>query len=175
MDNARENWPQGCTASDVTLADGEYLYYDLKPTRNGGMNIGLYIDTRCMEEYTGSDYTAEDILGNILMDEGSGDHSGDNNNDAFEPIQTNSLEESIQVWDSIFDTWRICHPCVAYDLNNVGYNVDDDSMKGSSYNTYNYGYDDDANQGNYDQNDFDCYDDADYTNVNQVSLLYCVW
>lgn len=42
-------------------------------------------------------------------------------------------------------------------------------LSGSSYNTYNYGYDDDQ-YNNYEQADFDCYDDADYTNVNQVSV-----
>jgi len=161
MSNARETWPQGCEAYE--LNDGKYIYYDLKPTSGGGMTIGLYTDTRCMEEYTGS-MTAEDLLGNILLEGGSGDGSQDGNQDD-DTYTTSSLAESLQVWDSTFDTWKICHPCVAYDLNNVGYNADDDSMRGSSYNTY--GYDDDG--GNYNQQeDFDCYDDADYTNVNQV-------
>jgi len=130
------------------------------------MTIGLYTDTRCMEEYTGS-MTAEDLLGNILLEGGSGDGGSHDEYQDDDTYTTSTLAESLQVWDSIFDTWKICHPCVAYDLNNVGYNADDDSMRGSSYNTYTYGYDDDG--GNYNQQeDFDCYDDADYTNVNQV-------
>lgn len=128
MNNARETWPQGCTESETTLDDGSYLYYDLKPTSHGGMDIGLYTDTRCMEEYSGS-ITAEDILGNILMEGGSGDGSQEDDDGQY-AIETNSLSESLQMWESIFDTWKICHPCVAYDLNNVGYNADDDSMRG---------------------------------------------
>lgn len=63
-------------------------------------------------------------------------------------------------WDSAFDVWHTCHPCVAHDLENTG---------GDKY----YG-DDDGNNGRklggeYSaQGDvFECYDDAGYTNVNQ--------
>eukprot|EP00566_Odontella_aurita_P013132 CAMPEP_0113600024 /NCGR_PEP_ID=MMETSP0015_2-20120614/42478_1 /TAXON_ID=2838 /ORGANISM="Odontella" /LENGTH=476 /DNA_ID=CAMNT_0000508237 /DNA_START=85 /DNA_END=1512 /DNA_ORIENTATION=+ /assembly_acc=CAM_ASM_000160 len=159
MKNARNAWPQGCAASGTTGTDGIVIYYDLKPTSGGGMTIGLYSDVHCMEEYKGS-ITAEDVLGNILAEAGSG--SQDNNYD----FSDYSLEESLAVWESTFDTWKICHPCVAYDLNNVGYNVDDDASRGSAYSYYN-GYNDDYNNGGYNQEDFDCYDNADYTNVNQ--------
>ena len=77
------------------------------------------------------------------------------------------------MWDEALETFRTCQPCVAYDVNNYGYNFDDDANKGSNYGTYTYGYDDDYRYnyyygGNAQGNDFDCYDDADYTNVNQV-------
>jgi hypothetical protein len=159
MSNAREAWPQGCEA--YQLDSGEYIYYDLKPISRGRMRIGLYTETTCMEEYTGNDVTAEDLLGNILMEAGSGDGSQDEATDD-DYYTTSSLQQSYEMWDSIMSTWEICHPCVAYDLNNVGYNG---GAQGSAYNTYTYGYDDDGNY--YEQSDFDCYDDADYTNVNQ--------
>ena len=79
----------------------------------------------------------------------------------------NRMEEFLAAWDSAFFIFKICQPCIAHDLNNVGYGYDDDSMKGSSYGTYTYGYDDDNNNYNNGGADFDCYDDADYTNVNQ--------
>jgi hypothetical protein len=41
------------------------------------------------------------------------------------------------------------NPCVAYDLNNVGYHYDDDSMHGSTYMTYRFGYDDDQSYYQY--------------------------
>ena len=58
------------------------------------------------------------------------------------------------------------------DLENVGYSYDDDSMRGNNYGKYWYGSDDNYNDG-YNENgaDFDCYDQADYTNVNQVSSV----
>ena len=51
----------------------------------------------------------------------------------------------------MFDKFDICQPCVAYDLQN---------FDGTKY------YDDDG--GNAGGDMFDCYDDVDYTNVNQV-------
>ena len=167
MKNARKTWPQGCSVSSTTTSNGSYIYYDLKPTSNGGMTFGLYTDTRCMEEYHGS-FSLQDVLENILLEGGSHDSNDNSNYDTG----GYTLAQSLATWDSIFDTWKICHPCVAYDLNNVGYNTDDDASKGSAYGTYRYGYDDDYNYANYGVehgNDFDCYDDAAYTNVNQVS------
>lgn len=166
MSSARKAWPEACTASSVTNSVGNYIYYDVKPTRAGGITFGLYTDTRCMEEYRGSK-SVETVLGNILLEGGSGD-SHDNGDYDFSSY---SFSQSLSAWESAFDAWKICHPCVSYDLNNVGYNADDDASRGSAYGTYTYGYDDDYNYNNYGVDhgsDFDCYDRAGYTNVNQV-------
>lgn len=162
MGDAREEWPDACQCSDTTTSSGAQIYYDVKPLSGGRITIGLYTDTRCVEEYvpTGSDdpITVENVVGNFLGGDGGDDSSS-------------SLQSSLEEWDSALQAFRICQPCVAYDLNNVGYNADDDASKGSSYWTYQNGYDDNNYNGNANANgdDFDCYDDADYTNVNQVS------
>jgi hypothetical protein len=166
MSSARKAWPEGCTASSVTASNGKYIYYDIKPTSAGRITFGLYADTRCMEEYRGSK-SLETVLGDILLQGGSGD-SHDNSDYDFSGY---TFSQSLAAWESAFDTWKTCHPCVAYDLNNVGYNADDDASRGSAYGTYTYGYDDDYNYNNYavdNGKDFDCYDQAGYTNVNQV-------
>ena len=175
MKNAKGAWPAGCSISTTYIDDDESqpIYYDIKPTSGGGMTLGLYTDTRCIVEYVnqGSDdpITVENVLGNIIVEGGSG--SGDNDGDDAS-AQYETLEEALAAWDSAFDIFKICQPCVAHDLENVGYNTDDDASKGSNYGNYNT--DDDNNNGGY--SDFDCYDDADYTNVNQVCdlLTQCV-
>lgn len=170
MGDAREAWPEACMQSGTTTSDGGYIYYHVKPLSGGRITLGLYTDTRCVEEYIpyGSDdpITLENVVGNFLENNGSGDNNNNNNNNGG-----SSVQDSLEEWDSALETFRICNPCVAYDLNNVGYNADDDASKGSAYGTYRYGYDDDYqyNYYNVQGNDFDCYDDADYTNVNQVS------
>ena len=163
MKSARKTWPQGCDYAGQDES-GDSLYYDLKPQSNGYFDVGLYTDTQCIEDYTGS-YQVEDFLGNFLLggSGGSGDYGYD-----FASMYT-TLDESLAAWNSAFDAWRICQPCLAHDLENVGYGYDDDSMHGPNYGKYWYGnnnyYNDDAINEN--GADFDCYDDADYTNVNQ--------
>ena len=152
MKNAREAWPQACTDSGKVLEDGSSLYYDVKPVTGGSITIGLYKDTQCTKEYVSSGsndpYTPENILGNFLAAEGSHD-SGDYNYD----FSGYTLDQSLSAWDSAFSVWKTCHPCVAHDLENTdgSYYVDDD--------------------GGGSGDPFECYDDADYTNVNQVCLL----
>lgn len=181
MGNARRAWPRGCSQSYTTMKNGDPIYYDLKPTVGGGMRIGLYTDTRCVEEYhrSGSSdpITVENVVGNILMEGGSGD-SGDYSDDGG---MYDSLDKAYSAWDSALEKFKICQPCVAHDLTNVGYNTDDDASKGSGYWTYQSKYGDDAyyddqyqyngdDGGGRDYSDFDCYDDAGYTNVNQVRI-----
>lgn len=145
MKNAREAWPQGCIDSYTTTDDGTEIYYDIKPVRGGDIEVGLYTDTQCIKEYDGSneDITVENILGNFFLEnEGSGDNYYD--------FSSDSLSDSMERWDSAFAKFHNCQPCVAYDLENVD---------GTKF------YDDDG--GNKAGDMFDCYDDADYTNVNQ--------
>ncbi|KAL3918528.1 MAG: hypothetical protein SGILL_004194 [Bacillariaceae sp.] len=147
MQGAREAWPQGCIDSYSALSDGTEIYYDIKPLQGGDITVGLYTDTQCIKEYDGSDgdINVENLLGNFFLEnDGSGDQ--DYNYD----FSSDTLEESLARWDSAFGAFHTCQPCVAYDLENTD---------GTKY------YDDDG--GNGQGGVFDCYDDADYTNVNQ--------
>ncbi|CAB9504054.1 expressed unknown protein [Seminavis robusta] len=173
MSDAREAWPQGCVATGAASTSGDAIYYSTKPIAGGKITIGLYTDTRCIEEYvsTGDDdpITVENVVGNVLGEGGSGDNNNNNNNGGGDETFASALEQ----WDYSLETFRICQPCVAYDVHNYGYNLDDDENRGENYGTYRYGYDDDYRynyyygNGNAQGEDFDCYDDADYTNVNQ--------
>lgn len=151
MKNARKAWPQGCTSSGRTTNDGKTIYYDIKPIRGGDIVVGLYTDTQCVNEYSGgqSSITVDNILGNFLVNGGSGDKNK-NNNGGYYDYSYESLSDSYSRWNDAFDAFHICQPCVAYDLQNV----------------YGYTYSDNGDQ-------FDCYDDAGYTNVNQVRIIIC--
>lgn len=174
MSNARKTWPQGCILSSTTTEEGSPIYYDLKPAQGGGITMALYTDERCVTEYESQGkndpINVENVIGNILVEGGSGDR-GDYNYDE----QYTTLDSSLAAWDYSFDVFKICQPCVAHDLLNYGYS--NNNMQGANYGKYTYGNgngaDDDYYQ-NYQYNgaaDYDCYDDADYTNVNQVCIL----
>lgn len=164
MKNARKAWPRGCIDSGSMTDNGEYnLYYNIKPLRNGRISVGLYTDSQCLEDYSVTTDELEDTIGNLFVD---GDRSG--SEDENYDFSSDSLSDSLDRWHSAFDVWHTCHPCVAYDIENLGgskYTDDDD------YN--NYYYNDDGGRrklgGEYNaQGDvFECYDDAGYTNVNQ--------
>ena len=151
MSNARETWPQGCILSGTTKDNGDPIYYDLKPVIGGGITLALYTDERCIEEYqsTGNNdpINIENVIGNILLEGGSGDGSGDNNYYNYDfSDEYDTLEASLEAWDSAFDIFKICQPCIAHDLLNYGY--DGSGNKGENYGKYKYGYDDDSYQYN---------------------------
>ena len=158
MKNAREAWPQGCTQSGTTTDAGDSIYYDVQPISGGGITLGLYTDTACVEEYesqgSNDPITVENVLGNVLIGGGSHDSGdGDGNYD----FSSWTLAESLSYWDTALSKFKQCQPCVAYDLQNY---------PGGANEGGNYG-DDYSNNNNNNGDTFDCYDDADYTNVNQ--------
>lgn len=170
MKNARKAWPGGCTVSDATTMSGRTLYYDMKPGSGASLNMGLYTDEKCMQEYSGVNSNVEQVLGNFLTtQQGSGDSQDNYGYDDVLDYSGWSLQEALNNWESAMDAFRICQPCLAYDINNVGFNG---GAEGSSYGTYDCDQDNNGGNDDYDgggcvEDDFDCYDDAGYTNVNQ--------
>ena len=206
MKNAREQWPQGCTATGTTSTSGNALYYDLKPGYNGEITVAMYMDEECITEYYMSTSKIESIIGNIFVNGEGSAHSGDNGGGEDYDFSSESLSQSLSRWNSAFDIWNICHSCVAHDLDNtdgstyVGTCYDDgyyynsygnNDDKASYYNAYNNYYNNGGDDcgggggrklgGDYCPRGypFECYDDAGYTSVNQVSFLcgvvWCGW
>ena len=122
--------------------------------------MGLYTDTACVIEYQPvSDedpINVENIFGDFLLGDGDGG-SGDNNWGYYTFNEDGwTFQDSMDLWNSALGAFTVCQPCVAYDLENID---------GSKYNDdYYYGNGENNKDGN---GAFDCYDDADYTNVNQ--------
>ena len=206
MQNARRTWPKGCVNTYETNSKGESLYYDIKPTQNGGMGLALYTDTYCLNEYTDDPDKVEDVIGNIVGSGKRSQHSQDEDEEE-EAEETDysseSLSDSLDRWDSAFDVWHICHSCVAHDLNNPdgdAFECQNNYDDGYNYGyNYNYGGDDAAGDdaaanddayyqrvrkldkkrklgGEYcEAGAYACYDDAGYTNVNQVCYSFCIF
>eukprot|EP00535_Pseudo-nitzschia_heimii_P009854 CAMPEP_0197173388 /NCGR_PEP_ID=MMETSP1423-20130617/344_1 /TAXON_ID=476441 /ORGANISM="Pseudo-nitzschia heimii, Strain UNC1101" /LENGTH=498 /DNA_ID=CAMNT_0042622203 /DNA_START=192 /DNA_END=1688 /DNA_ORIENTATION=- len=165
MKNARKSWPQGCIDSGAMTDDGEFnLYYNIKPLRNGRIAVGLYTDSQCLDDYSVTTDELEDIIGNLFVD-GDGSESQDENYD----FSSDSLSDSLNRWHSAFDVWHTCHPCVAYDIENLDGSkyTDDDGNYYYNDDGYNNGRRKLGGEYNAQGDVFECYDDAGYTNVNQ--------
>jgi hypothetical protein len=114
--------PCGCSSTDQYGEDGKLLYYDAKPMSEGRLGLGLYKDSRCRYDYTGSIKIAE-------------------------ALQNIDLASQLQFWESAwndaFDVYKVCQPCRVY---NLGYNEDlnegegdrtgGDEAEGYSFNCY---------------------------------------
>ena len=137
-------WPNGCTQSELTLNDGTSIYYDLKVTVNATMGYGLYTDARCEYEYDGNEVTLQQVTkGNDYL----------------------LSQENLEYWNEAMEVYKVCQPCRAYALQEGGKHYggnDNDNNKNNNNNDENDDYYFDPNNGN-----FECYDMADYTNVNQ--------
>ena len=157
MKNARKALPRGCTNSGATTEEGETIYYDIKPLSGGRITVGLYLDTQCIVDYTSDTSTVEEILGNYFSQGGS--HDKDGNYD----YSSDTLKQSLARWTSAFDAFTICQPCVAYDLENT----DGEKYTSGYYNRHRR-HRKLGGESSPDGEVFECYDDAGYTNVNQV-------
>ena len=107
MGNGYDFWDFTCSESDYSDENGNTLYYDLKPLPAGNMTIGLYTDTRCVEEYRGDAVSIATVMN------GNDQHrrraqSGDNQM---------TFDEYITAWNDAFSIFKTCQPCRAYNLN----------------------------------------------------------
>lgn len=142
------------------------MYYDIKPLSNGRITFAIYRDSQCTDEVSDDVDVVQNAIGNPFTDaEASG--SQDYSNYDF---SGDTLEESLARWETAFSEWTFCHPCVAFDVENT-----DGTKYLQNDNDGGYGYNDDAARrlgGDYEAQGeiFECYDDAGYTNVNQVSF-----
>jgi hypothetical protein len=104
MQHDRSEWiPSGCTESLTSNSAGGYLYYDLKPAKYGKMDIGLYTDEKCIEDYIGTLTVQE-----VLMAAG---HSGS--------YSSMTLAQELEEWNDAFDVWKQCQPCKASNLLSI--------------------------------------------------------
>ena len=127
MKEEEDLFPEGCAASDYTDEDGNVMYYDLMPQANGDWGIGLYTDSKCSNLYGGDTVDVYDMYDQDRRRLGSG--SGDQY----------PLNETVALYNEAFSIFKICQPCIAYDLDNymecddeAGYTNVNQCMKFSS-------------------------------------------
>jgi hypothetical protein len=145
-------WPRTCTETSTTLEDGSPLYYEMKPTADANMTVGLYTDWRCAVEYTG-DLEVENVLSDVAINaDGNGDNDDNNDNENWNAgVLLGNYETQ---WNEAMSIYKVCQPCRAYNLEiNYASSGNDNNRKlgdDSDYYAPNYGY-------------FSCYDYAGYT------------
>jgi len=150
MDDGLEWLPQQCTQTETIVHDTDgsstYVKFDIKPTRGGGIDIGLYTDYKCSEEYVGSEVTVYEVLDNFY---------GFN----VEAESTlNSLNEAL-------DAFKVCTPCRTFDLAYVaGQNGNDEEGEGGEEGN-------EENDGDSNNANFICNDGAGYAGVNQCKMF----
>lgn len=139
---------------------------DLQPTGEGNLTVGIYTDDTCSTAssyYTFGDYIMMYYSYYGYYDKGQ------------EVVAT--WEYAIQQWNQKMNIYKICQPCRSYSLN---VNLDGDSGSGSGSGSGDNneegrmrwldGEDQDG-EGQEEQNGYNCYDDAGYTNCNQVRCV----
>ena len=72
MQDERRDWPEGCTNMGITDESGNYLYFDIKPQADGDVDVGIYTDEQCIQDYTGEENhlaLIEEYYANISYDD----------------------------------------------------------------------------------------------------------
>lgn len=159
MDAYRQVWPEYCSVSTIKYK-GNYLYYDIKPTNGGEMGIGLYLDSACSSEYRGGKSTKNLLTGR--SDCSYDDDDGCTNLDI-------DMDTFLETWNAALDVFKVCQPCVAYDIGeDGGDDHEDDRRQQRKRRNKERGLGEDEGVSDY-VNDgyFECEDEAGYTNVNQ--------
>ena len=99
----RKALPTECKQTDYIHND-IYLYADVKPTVNGGISMGLYTDNLCSK----------------LFVQGSGTY--------YDPFSVIGKKESdFDTFNTLLNDYKICQPCISYDLSNNDFTCADDA------------------------------------------------
>jgi hypothetical protein len=151
MQNQREYWPTSCLRASLADSYGNTLYLHLLPGGDGNMTIGVFSDDKCTEESTTTTFS-DYVVMYYVYNYGSEDKG---------TSAALSWEYTFEMWNEYMNTYKICQPCRAYSLNKS----EQSSENGEGRYLENDG------EGDEEQWGYNCYDDAGYTNCNQVSFL----
>jgi hypothetical protein len=83
--------PHYCTKTKQKIKNGNYLYYAMKPSVNGTITLGLYVDYKCSREYNEASVDVYELAKSQQSD-------------------WESLNEALNVFQH-------CQPCISYDLS----------------------------------------------------------
>lgn len=166
MQKYREYWPSYCaTLSIANPNDGSTLYMHTQPQTEGNMTWGVYSDEECIQEsdsVTFSDY--------VIMHYNYYYYS-----DGTTAAET--WNKTFALWNDYMMTFKLCQPCRAYDLNKVDDGSEDgseDDHRGRRQAKLRFLGEENDGEGEEEQWGYNCYDDAGYTNCNQVRYICLV-
>jgi hypothetical protein len=164
MEDDLEWLPQACTMTEVAVGNS-YLYFDLKPTRGGELDIGLYTEETCTTEYVGTDHTPSSVLS---------EYTG----------ESIDVESSMSKWNEALAPFKVCQPCRTYDFGYVPSANEDrrleeeaddnDDQNANEEEQEENANDDGGNDNNDDEEDpnhqyFICEDDDGNAGINQCA------
>ena len=166
MSTYREMIPSYCRQLDDVMFDNENenknqqqqpLYMDLRPTVGGDIGLGIYSDSQCT--VVAQDMSVEDYIIQYYKVQEGDETKGQVIADAWTKV--------LKRWNHHMGVYKVCQPCRAYDLSrsagneygNLYYNDNDNQQRRRL---------DNDGGGDDEQWGYNCYDDAGYTNCNQV-------
>jgi hypothetical protein len=141
MHSYQDNWAHGCQLTNVEDKKGNVLYQDITPLPGGNITSGLYVDSDCSQK---SSLTYADYILKYYKDRYNDEEQGK------EVVA--EWQKDVALWNELMQDFKICQPCRAYSKF---------AQNGQNQRILNDGEGDDELWG------FNCYDDADYQNVNQ--------
>jgi hypothetical protein len=154
MQKYREYWPSYC--AQLTLSDpssGDTLYMHTKPGEEGNITFAIYSEEQCVQESETVSFSEYVVMHYNYYYYSGGTTAAETWNKTF------------ALWNDYMTTFKVCQPCRAYTLD-----LGDD--EGSHDRGRHLGEENDG-EGEEEQWGYNCYDDAGYTNCNQVSLTCC--
>lgn len=143
VENSMDWLPQECTQTEIKVHNQEgrpaYVYFDLKPTKDAGVDIGLYTDAKCSMEYLGEETTVNAVI-------------------AAYTGESVDVSTTVERLNQALTPFKVCSPCRTFDLGS-----------GSSAQNDNNGGDGDGDEeGNDDENNNNDADNSDPNNQNFV-------
>jgi hypothetical protein len=129
-------WPKVCTKSATVTSSGETLYFDMKPSSQGYMDLGLFSDEQCKQEYTSRSHSVSSVLASYYGSDAS-------------PYDIGSYMDE---WNTGMDVYKVCQPCRAYKLSDQNNEEDHHrSLKDGDRGGDNFQCDDAAGYSNVNQ------------------------
>lgn len=153
MTGRLETWPSQCTQLYLPDSNGDTLYYHTLPLGEGNLTMGIFADSSCTQ--VSNTTTFYDY---VIMYYSNYYYGSD-----YGTQQAENWQGYIEQWNEAMSTWKVCQPCRAYSISQ---NSDNDNHNDGRFLENNDG------EGDEEQWGYNCYDDAGYTNVNQVSSKY---
>ena len=118
--------------------------------------MGIFVDDKCVEE---SDISFFEYVVMYYTSYYGSSEQGE---------EVSALWNStISTWNDSMNVYKICQPCRAYDL---GKYAEKDQSSGEESKDDERRFLENDGEGDSEQWGYDCYDDAGYTNCNQVSV-----
>ena len=135
------------------------LWVNVQPQPDANVGIAVYSDDKCTQI---SKHTSlEDYLQMFYEVNGDSAQKGKQ--------MARAWTRALKQWNQHMNIYKTCQPCRAYSLYRSDDDDDDDKASGSQDEERKRFLNEDG-EGDEEQWGYDCYDDAGYTNCNQVRL-----